>query len=214
MKFVRKKGSQVTSNISKKISKHDQKMEFTVSEFPTLDLLPYKRIMNNHGEYIDLRDYGYMQILELPSKDTHSLGSEEEERTLINWYEWLSRFPDDFTIYTTKLPTDTTNQINYQKRCLSQVRQEMNHCRDQRYYLQLRDREMLLMEEIRLEGLIRDKIYNVEFIMFLFGDTIKNLDETVRKAGIYGNDDFVPRVVSREKKIQIITQFNNMNESI
>lgn len=200
--------------MAKIISKKDKKFQNLVENFPTIDLIPFKRILNNSGEYIKLVEDGYLQIMELPSKDTYSLGEDEVNRTLINWYGWLSRFSEDFTIHTTKLPTDTTNQINYQKSCLNQVRNEIKNCTDSRLLNQLRDREQLLLEEINVEGLIRNKIYNVEFFAFLFGKTKRELDETVRKSKIYGNNDFVPREISREKKIQILQQHNNSNEKL
>ncbi len=34
------------------------------------------------------------------------------------------------------------------------------------------------------------------------------------KAMSYGNQDFVPKVISRSKKEQILEQINNMNEKI
>ena len=38
------------------------------------------------------------------------------------------------------------------------------------------------------------------------------IDDLVRKAKSYGNNDFVPQEITRVKKEQIIKQFNNMNE--
>ena len=48
----------------------------------------------------------------------------------------------------------------------------------------------------------------------MWRETNIELDETVRKSKIYGNNDFVPREISREKKIQILQQHNNSNEKL
>lgn len=75
--------------MAKIISKKDKKFQNLVENFPTIDLIPFKRILNNSGEYIELVEGGYLQIMELPSKDTYSLGEDEVNRTLINWYGWF-----------------------------------------------------------------------------------------------------------------------------
>lgn len=59
--------------------------------------------------------------------------------------------------------------------------------------------------------MIQKQIYNSEFILFLYGKTVKELDDLVSKAMSYGNQDFVPKVISRSKR-QILEQINNMNE--
>lgn len=214
--FKRQKKNQATTIKSKSVAKRDQKLSQQTLSYPTLELLPYKRITNDSNEFIELVDpeYGYLQLLELPSKDTHSLGVEEVEQTIANWHLWLSRFLDDFTIYTTKLPTDTTKQVQYQASCLAQVRQQMKQTTNPRRYQQLRDRERLLEACMEVERQIREQIYNVEFILMLFAKTPRDLLEVERKAQQFGNGDFVPRRISREKKEQILNQYNNMNDKL
>ena len=85
---------------------------------------------------------------------------------------------------------------------------------EERRYLQLKDREEWLISQIQTEENIQQEIYNTEFILWLFAPTTSELDELVRKAKTYGNNDFVPQEVTKTKKIQIIKQFNNMNEKV
>ncbi|MEY8663133.1 hypothetical protein AALT52_09685 [Ligilactobacillus faecis] len=74
-----------------------------------LRIAPYKRILKNKGEYIELsKDRGYMQILEITGKNLNGLSHEEQQSTLLNYHTWLVQFQASFEIYTTKLPTDTT----------------------------------------------------------------------------------------------------------
>lgn len=178
------------------------------------ELLPIKRIMQNKQEYLELKEYGYLQMLEIQGKDLNSLGKAEVQRTLLNYYDWLTQFNSDWTIYTTNLPTNTEEQISYQKRCLNECRKEMRECRDRRKYNQLLDREKLLLSAIQTEEQIKKEIYNGEFILFLFAPSVKELDEVVRKARSYGSGEFYPEKISREKKIQILKQYNNMNDKL
>ena len=180
-----------------------------------VELLDTKKIINNHKAYIELVDFGYLQFLEIPGKDLGSLSYDEIRRTLDNFEKWLTDFNTDIQVETTTLPTNTDTQIMDLRHHLSQVRQEKARLLpEERRYLQLKDREEWLISQIQTEENIQQEIYNTEFILWLFAPTTSELDELVRKAKTYGNNDFVPQEVTKTKKIQIIKQFNNMNEKV
>ena len=95
------------------------------------------------------------------------------------------------------------------------MRQELSKLSvNERRFLQLKDREFWLQSQIKVEESIRQEVYNTEFILWLFAPTTTELDELVRKAQTYGNNDFVPQEISYRKKTQIIKQYNNMNEKV
>ncbi|MFP9032733.1 hypothetical protein [Enterococcus faecalis] len=54
--------------------------------------------MQNKQEYLELKEYGYLQMLEIQGKDLNSLGKAEVQRTLLNYYDWLTQFNSDWTI--------------------------------------------------------------------------------------------------------------------
>ena len=209
--------SRLTSD-SKKYTSTQKDIKFAKKEITkrTLKMLPYYGLTSDERAYVKLKntDYGYMQIMELPSKDSHSLGNAEVEMAIGNFYTWLSSFTAEFTIESTKLPTDTSDQIAHQRRCLRRVEKQLREPVSERVYQQLLDRRNLLLEQIQVEEIVRSEIYNSEFLLFLFGKTIKELDETVRRARLYGNGDFVPEFINREKKIQILRQYNNFLEKL
>ncbi|MCB5097788.1 hypothetical protein LGV95_04110 [Streptococcus mutans] len=180
-----------------------------------VELLDVKSIIDNHQAYIQLVDYGYLQLMEIPGKDLGSLSYNEIRRTIDNFEKWLTDFNTDIQIETTTLPTNTDSQIMDLRHHLSLVRQEMAKLLpDSRLYMQLYDRELLLRNEIQVEESIQQEIYNTEFILWLFAPTTTELDNLVRKAKSYGNNDFVPQEITRVKKEQILKQFNNMNEKV
>lgn len=180
-----------------------------------VELLDVKSIIDNRQAYIQLVDYGYLQLMEIPGKDLGSLSYNEIRRTIDNFEKWLTDFNTDIQIETTTLPTNTDSQIMDLRHHLSLVRQEKAKLLpDSRRYLQLMDRENWLRNEIQVEENIQQEIYNTEFILWLFAPTTTELDDLVRKAKSYGNNDFVPRDITRIKKEQIIKQFNNMNEKV
>ena len=178
-----------------------------------VELLDVKSIIDNRQAYIQLVDYGYLQLMEIPGKDLGSLSYNEIRRTIDNFEKWLTDFNTDIQIETTTLPTNTDSQIMDLRHHLSLVRQEKAKLLpDSRRYLQLMDRENWLRNEIQVEENIQQEIYNTEFILWLFAPTTTELDDLVRKAKSY--NDFVPRDITRIKKEQIIKQFNNMNEKV
>ncbi len=171
--------------------------------------------MDNRGRYIELaNDRGYLQLLEIQGKDILNLGHEEQQITLLNYHNWLIQFQYDLEIYSTKLPTDTTRQVRYLTSCLNRTKAKLKKTNNQRIRAQLQDQKQILEQNIKTELMIQKQIYNSEFILFLYGKTVKELDDLVSKAMSYGNQDFVPKVISRSKKEQILEQINNMNEKI
>ena len=181
----------------------------------SVELLDVKRIINNHKAYIELIDDGYLQLMEISGKDLGSLSYNEIQRTLDNFEKWITDFNTNVQIEVTTLPTDTTTQIADLRHYLSLVRQEKAKLSPtSRRYQQLADREGLLINDLQVEESIQQEIYNTEFILWLFAPTTSEMDELVRKAKTYGNNDFVPQDISVAKKEQIIKQYNNMNEKV
>ena len=153
--------------------------------------------------------------MEIPGKDLGSMSYNEVMRTIENFEIWLTRFGSNIQVETTTLPTNTDTQISDLRHHLDLVRQEMSKLSiNDRRFLQLKDREIWLQSQIKVEESIRQEVYNTEFILWLFAPTTTELDELVRKAKTYGNNDFVPQDISYRKKIQIIKQYNNMNEKV
>ena len=181
----------------------------------SVELLDVKNIINNHKAYIKLVDYGYLQLMEISGKDLGSLSYNEVNRTLDNFEKWITDFNANVQIEVTTLPTDTTTQIADLRHHLSLVRQEKAKLSPtSRRYQQLADREGLLINDLQVEESIQQEIYNTEFILWLFAPTTSEMDELVRKAKTYGNNDFVPQNISATKKEQILKQYNNMNEKV
>ncbi|MCC9883408.1 hypothetical protein HK151_01350 [Streptococcus agalactiae] len=181
----------------------------------SVELLDVKRMINNHKSYIELVNYGYLQLMEISGKDLGSLSYNEINRTLDNFEKWITDFNTNVQIEVTTLPTDTTAQITDLRHHLSLVRQEKAKLSpSSRRYRQLEDREQLLNYHLQVEESIQQEMYNTEFILWLFAPTTSEMDDLVRKAKTYGNNDFVPREISTAKKEQIIKQYNNMNEKV
>ncbi|WP_019789885.1 hypothetical protein [Streptococcus sobrinus] len=181
----------------------------------TVEMLNTKAILNTNRSYIELVNYGFLQFMEITGKDLESLSEIETLRTITNYELWLTQFTADFQIETTNLPTNTDPQTVYLRHHLALVRQELRKVPEgSRLFLQLKDKETYLRANIEIEEQVEEDLYNREFILWLWGEDSKELDEVCSKAKRYGNNDFVPNNIPAWKKVQILKQYCNMNEKI
>lgn len=207
-----------------KIAKMQSSFEFDETRdvnkdfLSTVDLLDYKAILYNvRHQPIALKNgyAGYIQIMEIRGKDLGTLSNKEVDRTITNFAIWNSSLTFGYTFQTTKLPTDTTEQIIESRRILEDVKKEMGEQNlSERRLAQLRERERGLMANIYYEEEVSRELYNAEFLLWLYADSIEELNQQVKAVQTSGNNDFVPFVVSAEKKKQILKQFNNQNEKV
>ena len=63
-----------------------------------VELIDVKNIINNHKAYIELVDYGYLQLMEISGKDLGSLSYNEVNRTLDNFEKWITDFNNGETL--------------------------------------------------------------------------------------------------------------------
>ena len=57
---------------------------------------PIKRIQAKAPYVIELADGNYLQMLEIRGKDLYAMGESETNRTVLNYYNWLT----DFNIFS------------------------------------------------------------------------------------------------------------------
>ena len=132
-------------------------------------------------------------------------------------------------LQTTKLPTDVSSQSNELLRLLDEVKQEQNApeliindgddldtiSRKERLIYQLRQREDILKTKYLVQQVIAINQQNIEFFIWVFGDTLAEIDSNTRTTlTIASNHGFCPKVVSVEKKEELLTQYYNFNDSL
>ncbi|MGM0183340.1 hypothetical protein [Enterococcus sp. AZ102] len=206
-------GSEINKKKKVKKRKHQKEVELKELNREWLKEAPYRRLTNDQYAFLELADFnGYMNILSISGKDIQSMGNDEIQYTLQGFLKWLTQFPHDFTIETTKLPTNTDSQVERMRYLLQEIRAKEKEEHNERKLNQLKDRESLLINAINNQLAVKKQIYNVEFILFLFGESKEKLIERTRKAKSYGGTNLVIKDISRSTKELILEQFNNMNE--
>uniref|UniRef100_UPI003F68EEF6 hypothetical protein n=1 Tax=Streptococcus pluranimalium TaxID=82348 RepID=UPI003F68EEF6 len=211
-----------TGRIDTRLQKNNE-LEFTSKSesrdfVSTVNLMDIKGILYNtrNNPLIMAYNYAtYMQILEIRGKDLYRISKNELDRTISNFEGWLNQINFDTTFYTTKLPTDTSEQVIEMNRLRNQIRRELNNMeRSEKELYQLQERQRLLENQLLAEEAVESELYNTEYLLFIFDDSIEGLQRKVNRVMTAGNNDFVPKLVSLEKKEQIYKQYNNQNEKI
>ena len=172
---------------------------------------------------------GYVQIFEVFGQDIQAMSNEEQAAIQLGFTLFLSGTTFDMMIQTTKLPTDVSSQSNEFLRLLDEVKQEQNApelitkdgddidtiSRKERRVYQLRQREDILKTKYLVQQVIAVNQQNIEFFIWVFGDTLAEIDSNTRTTlTIASNHGFTPKVVSVEKKEELLTQYYNFNDSL
>ena len=147
-------------------------------------------------------------------KDIAALSDNERDGAILSFTQWLSGTPFDTQIQSTTLPTNTRIQIEELVRIQEQVRYDLldPDLTDKERW-QLNQRADILATHILQLEVVAAVQYNTEFFIWIFGDTLEELESYTRLASSvsYG---FRPHVVSVSKKDQILKQYYNYNESV
>ena len=172
---------------------------------------------------------GYVQIFEVFGQDIQAMSNEEQAAVKVGFTLFLSGTTFDMMLQTTKLPTDVSSQSNEFLRLLDEVKQEQNApeliindgddldtiANKERLIYQLRQREDILKTKYLVQQVVAINQQNIEFFIWVFGDTLAEIDSNTRTTlTIASSHGFAPKVVSVEKKEELLTQYYNFNESL
>ena len=172
---------------------------------------------------------GYVQIFEVFGQDIQAMSNEEQAAVKVRFTLFMSGTTFDMMLQTTKLPTDVSSQSNEFLRLLDEVKQEQNApeliindgddldtiANKERLIYQLRQREDILKTKYLVQQVVAINQQNIEFFIWVFGDTLAEIDSNTRTTlTIASSHGFAPKVVSVEKKEELLTQYYNFNESL
>lgn len=172
---------------------------------------------------------GYVQIFEVFGQDIQAMSNEEQAAVKVGFTLFLSGTTFDMMLQTTKLPTDVSSQSNEFLRLLDEVKQEQNApeliindgddldtiSSKERLIYQLRQREDILKTKYLVQQVVAINQQNIEFFIWVFGDTLAEIDSNTRTTlTIASSHGFAPKVVSVEKKEELLTQYYNFNDSL
>ena len=160
--------------------------------FPIIDIIEDKSIFKT--------TYGYMNILQVESKDVYSLNMDEVNSHVLDLTSFLRAYQDDIKVVCMQFPVNTYNQqqniINKLEDC-----NNINH----KYFLEKRLKELQFLEEYR---------QNKEFYLFFFAENEKAIFERENLLLRLSSDSMQLKKINNEKKINILFKLNNQNSKI
>ncbi len=161
---------------------------------------------------------GYVQIFEVFGQDIQAMSNEEQAAIKVGFTLFLSGTTFDMMIQTTKLPTDVSSQSNELLRLLDEVKQEQNAPEliiNDGDDIDTISRKERLVYQYLVQQVIAINQQNIEFFIWVFGDTLAEIDSNTRTTlTIASSHGFAPKVVSVEKKEELLTQYYNFNDSL
>ena len=157
--------------------------------FPIIDIVEDKSIFKT--------TYGYMNILQIESKDIYSLNIDEVNSHVLDLTSFLRGYQDDIKIVCMQFPVNTYNQ---QQNIINKLENSKNP--NHRYFLEKRLNELKFLEEYR---------QNKEFYLFFFAENEKAIFERENLLLRLSSDSMKLKKINNEKRIKILFKLNNQN---
>lgn len=209
---LKNKNQKKVNNFSKIIQKRSNR-----KPVPIWNFLPYKRILPQRPHYLLLADDTYLEMMNLPGKDLDFLnadGFDGSNQTIIDFYALLSAYTPDFDILISQLPADTRVQQSAWGQRLNEIETELAQAQTDQRRTQLIAARNWATAEIKTDINIVSQVTHQEYTLFLYGETIKQLDERKRLFLSLCRKAFTPNSISVERKEMILQQINNPGDRL
>lgn len=209
---LKNKDQKRTSNFSKIIRKRSDR-----HPVPIWNFLPYKKILSQRPNYLLLADDTYLEMMNLPGKDLDFLnadGFDGSNQTIIDYYALLSAYTADFDILISQLPADTRLQQSAWGQRLNEIESELMQPISDQKRTQLIAARNWASSEMKTDLNIVSQVTHQEYTLFLYGDTIKQLDERKQMFLNLSRSAFTPTSINVERKEMILRQINNPGDRL
>lgn len=160
------------------------------------DIIPIVDMTANG--YFELRDgHGYMEILQLTSKDIYSLNEDDKNHDIYSFAFFLQSYLDDFKIVPLNFPVDTSMQQRF-------IQRKIERAKNPIYipFLQKKLQELQYIESNRT---------NREYYLFVYADNEYTLISKVNQIERLLQRTLPIIRLSEDKKINILYKLFNLN---
>lgn len=201
------------------ISKLSQKEDKTVRKEKKENLTNfleqtfYKRLNKTKTAELVLIDDTVIQMFRIEGTGASSVGYEEQRIILSYFYTFLSKNNEHLTIETTKLPVSTISQVSHLRKKLQILSQA--HPTTERAQLQLEIKKDMLRKKIEKQKSLELLLSNIEYLLYLYGDTAKELREKSEQlVSLARSYRFNMQMLSPKEKELVLFQLNNLNTKL
>ena len=144
--------------------------------------------------------YGYMNLYQVGSKEIYSLNSDEKEKHIQDFTNFLKIYSDDMKFICMQFPVNTQIQQKNIHKKLKGTSNEMYH-----HFLKKRLTELVFLEKNR---------YNKEFFIMIFANSLNDIEEKESLLFRLSNENISIKDIDLDKKIKILFKLNNQNSKI
>ncbi|MBK0040771.1 MULTISPECIES: hypothetical protein [unclassified Leuconostoc] len=185
---------------------------------PIWQIIPYKRILETNKHHpIVLQDDTYLDMLNIPGKDLDFIssdGANSDKSVIESFHRFLTIYVSDFDIIVSQLPADTKTQKAAWSGRLAEIDQALRDVATQARYDQLLQQRQYVLMQIETDNNVVEKITHQEYTAFIYGDSIKKLDQYRTMFLTEGGQAFQAQEVSAKRKRMILYQLNNPAEML
>lgn len=163
------------------------------------DIIPI-RDMTQDGAFELQQGKGYMDIVQLQSKDIYSPSTQETEYDILMLAKFLQSYAQDIKIVSMNFPVDMQKQLDAINHKIAQNTSPLY----ERFLLKKRE-ELQFLETHRT---------NREFYLYIYASSIKQLSEYRNNCRRYLGRVAPMKALPDEKKLDLLYKFHNQNSKL
>ncbi|ASF38187.1 hypothetical protein CEH05_03300 [Halobacillus halophilus] len=163
------------------------------------DILPIQD-MTSDGSFELQENKGYMDVMQLQSKDIYSPSTQETEYDIMMMAKFFQSYAHDIKVVSMNFPVDMQKQLDAIHRKIAQNTAPLY----ERFLLKKRD-ELQFLETHRT---------NREFYLYIYASSLKQLSEYRNNCRRYLGRVTPIIELTDEKKLDLIYKLNNLNTKL
>lgn len=187
-------------------------------QFQMTDLIDYKRLTPGSEAFIELKVFGYAEILVVDGIGLSSVPATKLEAVSDSLTSFLRRYLNDVTFVIAPFPVSTAKQQAFWgERYMKYTRmvQEKQYKNRQAHQV-LIQRQRFCQDKIKAAKGIEETLENREFFAVVFGDTVRELRSNLNSIdGLLGDAQVSAylkfRMLERSQKERVMERINNPN---
>lgn len=187
-------------------------------QFRMTDLIDYKRLTPGNDAFIELKLFGYAEIMVVDGIGLSSVPTTQLDAVSDSLTDFLRRYLNDVTFVIAPFPVSTAKQQAFWgQRYMKYTRMIQNkQYQDKQGYRVLIQRQRFCQDKIKTAKSIEETLENREFFAVIFGENVRELRSNLNSIdGLLGDAQVSTylkfRMLDRSQKEKVMERINNPN---
>lgn len=177
------------------------------------ELLPYKGLTKGKDAFIILKekDDGFAELLSIRGQNVWTMSGDGQASVIEGFQRFLRTYLEDFKVVIMPFPANTTTQREFTSTLYTKVANQIRQEKNGRKKHMLQTRLRYINDALHTNERVEKELDNKEFILILFGKTVRQLRTNREQAKIWGGNALILEDLTRENKMEVLARLNNMN---